>query len=37
MAELSSIEDDIIAAYAEISDDIIEIPEIITYDDSWEW
>lgn len=37
MSELSSIESDIVAAYAEISDDIMEIPEIISEDDSWDW
>jgi len=32
---LLSMETDILSAYAEISDDIMEIPEIISDDDSW--
>ena len=32
---LLAMEDDIVSSYAEISDDIIEIPEILSEDDSW--
>lgn len=32
---LLEMENDILAAYAEISDDITEIPDIISYDDDW--
>lgn len=35
--ELSSMEDDIVSGYADISDDIMEIPEIISDDDDWIW
>jgi hypothetical protein len=32
---LLEMESDIVSAYAEISDDITEIPDIISYDDDW--
>ena len=35
--ELLAMEDEIIANYAELSDDIMEIPEIISDDDDWVW
>jgi hypothetical protein len=31
------MENDIVTAYSEISDDIMEIPNIISYDDDWNW
>ena len=34
-AILAEMERDILEAYADISDDIMEIPEIISDDDSW--
>lgn len=37
MQELSAMEDDIVQSYADITDDIIEIPEIISVDDEWSW
>lgn len=36
-AILIEMENDIVSAYSEISDDIKEIPEIISYDDDWQW
>jgi hypothetical protein len=32
---LLEMENEIVAAYADVSDDIVEIPEIISEDDSW--
>lgn len=34
---LVAMEEEIVMAYSEISDDIVEIPEIISDDDSWGW
>lgn len=34
---LLAMEEDIVMAYSEISDDITEIPDIISYDDDWNW
>lgn len=33
---LQSMEQDIIDSYAELTDDIVEIPDIISYDDQWD-
>jgi len=34
---MAEMENDIVMAYSEISDDIMEIPAIISYDDDWNW
>lgn len=34
---LANMEQEIVASYADISDDLMEIPEIISDDDAWSW
>lgn len=36
-AELNALEQDIVASYADISDDLIEIPDVLPHNDLWGW